>query len=70
MPEGGEIYLTTSNFTLDEGGPDRPSGNYVKITVKDQVCGMSKELMDRIFDPFYTTKGQDGTGLGLSVVLG
>jgi signal transduction histidine kinase/CheY-like chemotaxis protein len=70
MPEGGEIHLSTSNYTLEEDNPDRPSGNYVKVTVKDQGCGMSKELMDRIFDPFYTTKGQDGTGLGLSVVLG
>lgn len=70
MPDGGEINLTTSNLTLKEDNPDRPSGNYVKVKVTDQGCGMSKELMDRIFDPFYTTKGQDGTGLGLSVVLG
>ncbi|MDB4809074.1 ATP-binding protein, partial [Verrucomicrobiales bacterium] len=66
----GEIQLTTSNVSLEKGDPDRPSGNYVKVTVKDQGCGMSKELLDRIFDPFYTTKGHDGTGLGLSVVLG
>ncbi|NCF83912.1 MAG: response regulator [Verrucomicrobiaceae bacterium] len=70
MPEGGEIQLTTSNVSLEKGDPDRPLGNYVKVTVKDQGCGMSKELRDRIFDPFYTTKGHDGTGLGLSVVLG
>jgi two-component system cell cycle sensor histidine kinase/response regulator CckA len=70
MPEGGEINLSTSNLTLEDEGQDRPSGAYVKVTVKDQGCGMSKELLDRIFDPFYTTKGQEGTGLGLSVVLG
>lgn len=70
MPEGGVIQVTTSNVTLDEDSEDRPSGAYVNVTVEDQGCGMSKELMDRIFDPFYTTKGQEGTGLGLSVVLG
>ncbi len=70
MPDGGVIRVTTTNLTLEEDGPDRPSGAFVKVTVEDQGCGMSKELMDKIFDPFYTTKGQDGTGLGLSVVLG
>ncbi len=70
MPEGGVIQLATSNVMLEEDSLDRPSGAYVKIAVKDAGCGMSRELMDRIFDPFYTTKGLDGTGLGLSVVLG
>lgn len=70
MPDGGVIAVSTANLMLEQEDPDRPSGAYVKFAVSDQGCGMTKTLMDRIFDPFYTTKGQDGTGLGLSVVLG
>lgn len=70
MPDGGRIRVSTANVTLRPEDPDQPSGAFVKLTVRDEGCGMDRELMDRIFDPFYTTKGQDGTGLGLSVVLG
>jgi signal transduction histidine kinase len=57
MPEGGQLLLRT---TL--------SGEMVSIEVADTGCGMSPEVIDKIFEPFYTTKksGQ-GTGLGLFV---
>ncbi len=45
-------------------------GEYAYIEVKDEGSGMDPELISRIFEPFYTTKGLDGTGLGLSVVYG
>lgn len=50
---------------------DISPGEYVCLTVQDSGCGMSKELMTRIFEPFYTTRSQtEGTGLGLAVVHG
>ena len=73
MPEGGAIKLHAGNHT----GPEevkliagKPSGDYVYIEVKDSGTGMDAELISRIFEPFYTTKGLDGTGLGLAVVYG
>lgn len=44
--------------------------DYVEIKVIDTGCGISKEDLPRIFEPFYTTKGQKGTGLGLAVIWG
>lgn len=44
-------------------------GCYIILEVKDTGSGISKELMERIFDPFFSTKGQKGTGIGLSNVL-
>jgi len=47
------------------------AGKYIKITIADNGCGIEKSITDRIFEPFYTTKGTTGgTGLGLSVVHG
>ncbi len=43
---------------------------YIEIKVADQGCGIPKENMAKIFEPFYTTKGQKGTGLGLAVIWG
>lgn len=43
---------------------------YIEIKVKDNGCGIPKESLTKIFDPFYSTKGQKGTGLGLAVIWG
>ncbi len=44
--------------------------NFAEIIISDNGCGIPKENMDKIFDPFFSTKGQKGTGLGLSVIWG
>lgn len=43
---------------------------YAEITVADEGCGIPQENLGKIFEPFYTTKGQKGTGLGLAVIWG
>lgn len=46
-------------------------GNYLKLTVKDNGCGMTPRVKTRVFDPYFTTKWKgDGTGMGLSIVHG
>jgi PAS domain S-box-containing protein len=74
MPEGGKLIIETANKWLDEHASrdrDIPPGQYVSLCVTDTGTGMTPEVMQRAFDPFYTTKpiGQ-GTGLGLSMVYG
>jgi len=70
MPEGGVIEVTAENTTI---GPDKnnhfvplPPGEYVKISIKDEGCGIPEEYMHKIFDPFFTTKNT-GKGLGLAI---
>ncbi|MBD2385844.1 hybrid sensor histidine kinase/response regulator [Cylindrospermum sp. FACHB-282] len=75
MPNGGTLTISAANFLVDENYArmhiDAKVGAYVVITVHDTGIGIPPEILDRIFEPFFTTKelGQ-GTGLGLSTVLG
>ena len=71
----GKITIQTGNRTVDEGyravHADFTPGEYVKISVCDNGCGMDKETLAQIFEPFFTTKGvSQGTGLGLATVYG
>lgn len=68
MPEGGVISVKVENTLVDKKD-DLPmqSGKYVKVSVIDQGCGMSQEILSKIFDPTFTTK-QEGRGLGLPTV--
>jgi len=75
MPSGGDIYLSTENVALKEDDWDKPyalkQGQYVKISVGDSGVGMDKKTLERIFEPFYTTKEVSrGTGLGLASAYG
>jgi PAS domain S-box-containing protein len=75
MPGTGCLTLETGNVVLDEeyarSRPDVTAGEYVRIAISDNGCGMDGSTVSRIFDPFFTTKEKGvGTGLGLSTVYG
>jgi PAS domain S-box-containing protein len=68
MPEGGTIRIRIENITVGQKEIITvDEGRYVKISIEDQGVGISKEYLQKIFDPYFTTK-QKGSGLGLSSV--
>ena len=69
----GQVTIHTQNTRLNTVGArlkNLPSGDYVLLSITDTGKGMDEQTKQRIFDPFYTTKGEQGTGLGLSQVYG
>ena len=75
MPNGGKLVLETGSLYLDEGYAsahgDVEPGRYIRIAVSDTGSGIPAAMIDKVFDPFFTSKGPGkGTGLGLSMVYG
>ncbi len=74
MPQGGRLTIKTENVILDKAYcqvlPDARPGKFVCLSVEDTGVGIDEEITQHIFEPFFSTKGEEGTGLGLAVVYG
>lgn len=63
MPDGGAIRISSAPYQAE-------GTSYVEVRISDTGVGMSNEVKHKIFDPFFSTKGPKGTGLGMSVAYG
>ncbi len=72
MPDGGTLTVLLDKVTLaNENSWDIIAGKYLRLQISDTGIGIDPQIIERIFDPYFTTKDIDsGTGLGLSVVRG
>jgi PAS domain S-box-containing protein len=69
MPDGGTINVSCKNIAVGvDTSVNLKKGKYIQLLIKDQGIGIQKEYLEKIFDPFYTTKEQ-GRGLGLATVF-
>jgi|GEM_PF-3411353 len=64
LNDEGRISVSTENIILKEGNTPHPPGDYIKLTIKDDGPGIPAANLDKIFDPYFTTK-PTGSGLGL-----
>ncbi len=73
MPHGGTLTIATANIHQEQGELDGEvtAGDYVVLSVADTGTGMPPEVLERVVEPFFTTKGPGaGSGLGLSMIFG
>ena len=70
MPEGGTLMLRTRLADSMSAAVDAPTLQYVHVEVTDTGIGMDEDTRRRCLEPFFTTKGERGTGLGLAMVYG
>ncbi len=75
VPKGGSLIIETSNRTLDrtycDAHEEVQPGDYVEISVTDTGFGMAPEVLEKVYQPFFTTKEPEkGSGLGLSMIYG
>lgn len=72
MPAGGRLLLAARHVSLAAGDarltPDAAPGEYVHVCVSDTGTGIAPEVIGEVFEPFFSTKAEEGTGLGLSTV--
>lgn len=74
MKDGGTLIIETQNVILDrkvvEDKPGVTDGQYVMLSISDTGHGMDKKTQENMFEPFFSTKAEKGTGLGLATVYG
>jgi len=70
MPQGGELRIGASSKWISKEGIEDGQREYVVLSVVDTGMGIEKEVVENIFNPFFTTKEDKGTGLGLTVSQG
>jgi len=71
--QGGTLEVSLTDIAIDRADREieLAPGKYILLTVKDTGCGMPPEVVERLFDPYYTTKPKgEGSGLGMAVVHG
>jgi CheY-like chemotaxis protein len=73
MPAGGTLTVASDVLAVSQAESSRhggPPGRYVRLSVSDTGTGMTPAVLKRVFEPFFSTKGDQGTGMGLATVLG
>ncbi len=71
MPDGGKIAVACKNIEVEDDITGLKKGRYVRVTLKDSGTGIDKANLEKIFDPYFSTKEKDstkGSGLGLAIV--